>query len=218
VNEGPLVRWDWVWSHLDDIWELTVQHVVLTVIAVSLGLVIAGPLAYYGYRHYAARGPITWVAGVLYTIPSLALFAFLVPFTGLSILTAEIGLVGYTLLILFRNIVAGLDAVPDEVIEAAAGMGYTDRRRFWEVELPLAMPVIIAGIRIATVTTVGLVTVTSLISYGGYGKFILQGLNRFFNTQIIIGAVLSVLLATVADVLLIRLERRVTPWAQRRSE
>lgn len=217
MKDQPFIRWDWVWSHLDDIWSLTLEHLLLTVIAVGLGLAIAGPLAYYGYSHHKARAPITWVTGILYTIPSLALFAFLVPFTGLSILTAEIGLVGYTLLILFRNIVAGLDAVPAGAIEAATGMGYTDRRRFWEVELPLAMPVIIAGIRIATVTTIGLVTVTSLIGYGGYGAFILQGLNRFFNTQIVVGAVLSVLLATVADLLLVKLEAKVTPWSNRRA-
>jgi osmoprotectant transport system permease protein len=141
----------------------------------------------------------------------------LVPFTGLSKTTAEIGLVSYTLLILIRNIVAGIDGVAPDVKEAALGMGYTRRRLFLEIELPLALPVIVAGIRIATVTVIGLVTVTSLIGLGGLGFFILRGLNSFFWTQIIVGVVLSVVLAVIIDVALARGERALTPWARSRQ-
>jgi osmoprotectant transport system permease protein len=151
-------------------------------------------------------------------VPSLALFAMLVPWTGLSRTTAEIGLVGYTLLILIRNIVTGLDAVPDEVREAARAMGFTGRRRLLRIELPLAVPSIIAGIRIATVTTIGLVTVTALIGQGGLGQLILDGLIRDFRTPLVVGTVLSIALAVVADVGLVGLERLITPWARGRRK
>lgn len=213
-DDDPFVDWAWVVGHLDDIAVRTLEHLYLTGIAVGVGLVLAVGLSMLIVGNRRTQGPITWVAGILYTIPSLALFAILVPFTGLSVLTAEIGLVSYTLLILIRNIVAGLDGVPAATKEAALGMGYTPRRILWEVEVPLALPVIVAGIRIATVTTIGLVTVTSLIGQGGLGFFILQGLRRFFTTEIVVGAVLSVVLAVVLDLLLVGLERRLTPWSR----
>ncbi len=217
MNEGPLVDWGWVAGHVDDIWDRTVEHVVLTAIAVTVGLVVSVALSLVIVRHRKAYGPVTWTAGILYTIPSLALFAALVPFTGLSVLTAEIGLVSYTLLILIRNTMAGLDGVPPATKEAALGMGYTRRRILWDVEIPLALPVIVAGVRIAAVTTVGLVTVTSLIGQGGYGFFILQGLRRFFTTEIIVGTVLSVALAALIDLGLVWLERALTPWSRTRA-
>ena len=216
-EDDPFVDWTWVFSHLDDIAIRTLEHLYLTAIAVGIGLVLAAGLSMVIVRNRRSQGPITWVAGVLYTIPSLALFAVLVPFTGLSVLTAEIGLVSYTLLILIRTIVAGLDGVPAATKEAALGMGYTRRRTLWEVEVPLALPVIVAGIRIATVTTIGLVTVTSLIGQGGLGFFILQGLRRFFTTEIVVGTVLSVVLAVALDLLLVGLERRLTPWSRARG-
>ncbi|MDQ6798597.1 MAG: ABC transporter permease [Actinomycetota bacterium] len=212
----PWVRWDWVSRHTDAIGAATRQHVELTVIAVAIGLAISFPLALMARRWTWANTPVLSATGILYTVPSLALFAMLVPWTGLSRTTAEIGLVGYTLLILIRNTVAGLDAVPDDVLEAARGMGFTRRRQLLRIELPLALPSIIAGIRIATVTTIGLVTVTALIGQGGLGQLILEGLIRDFRTPLVIGTVLSVTLAVVADVSLIGLERLVTPW--RRAE
>jgi osmoprotectant transport system permease protein len=215
-SEQPFVRWDWIWDHLDDIWVRTVEHVTLTAVAVAVGVVISLGLSLLAIRYRRSYGPITWFTGLLYTIPSLGLFAFLVPFTGLSILTAEIGLVSYTLLILIRNIVAGIDGVPPAVLEAAYGMGYTSRKAFWEVQMPLAFPVVVAGLRVASVTTVGLVTVTSLIGQGGYGAFILRGLRRDFPTEILVGIVLSVVLAVVLDLLLLRIERTVAPWTNRR--
>jgi osmoprotectant transport system permease protein len=157
--------------------------------------------------------PVTWVTGVLYTIPSLALFALLIPFTGLSIVTAEIGLVGYTLLILVRNIVSGIRTVPSDVREAAVGMGYSSSQMLWRIELPLALAVIIAGVRVAVVTTVGLVTVTGLIGQGGLGSLIIQGIQQFFATPLIIGAVGSIALAVLLDAILVVVQRRITPWA-----
>lgn len=213
MNE-EFFRWSWVFDHLDDVKIQAIEHLQLTFFAVGVGLLISFPLAVYAYRHKRFYVPLTVVTGILYTIPSLALFAILTPFTGLSFTTAEIGLVGYTLLILIRNIVAGLSGVPHDVRDAATGMGYSSAQLLWKVELPLAMPVIIAGIRIATVTTIGLVTVTALIGQGGFGYFILLGLSRFFSTATVLGAALSIALAVAADRLLIFIERRLTPWTR----
>jgi osmoprotectant transport system permease protein len=141
----------------------------------------------------------------------------LIPFTGLSLLTAEIGLVSYTLLILVRNIVSGLQSVPADVREAATGMGYTSQQLLWRVELPLALPIIIAGLRVATISTIGLTTVTALIGQGGLGFLILQGIQRFFSTPLIVGAVLSVAVAIAADGLLLVVQRWATPWASARQ-
>jgi osmoprotectant transport system permease protein len=195
----PWIRWDWFWRHVPDFEARLVEHVELTVIAVVVGLAIAGPLAVAAHRWRPLRDPLLAVGGLLYTIPSLALFAFLIPFTGLSILTSEIGLVSYTLLILLRNILVGLDGVAAEVRDAAQGMGYRPFAQLLRIELPLAAPAILAGVRIATVTTIGLVTVTALIGQGGLGQLI----------------VLSVGLALVADLGLAGAERAITPWSRR---
>lgn len=211
----PWVRWDWVRLNGDEILAALRQHVELTAIAVLIGLAISFPLGLAARRWKRSQGPILGFTGALFTIPSLALFALLVPFTGLSRLTAEIGLVLYTLLILVRNIVAGLEGVPGEVREAAQGMGYRPLGLLLRVELPLAVPVIAAGVRIATVTTIGLVTVTGLIGQGGLGAFIVEGINRDFRTPIVVGSVLSVALAVVADVGLAGLARLLSPWSAR---
>lgn len=213
----PFIRWDWVAGHLDDIWTRTIEHLTLTGLAVGIGLVAAMGLAALSLRFRRTYTPITWVTGTLYTVPSLALFALLVPITGLSLVTAEVGLVSYTLLILVRNIVAGIDGVPPSMREAAIAMGYRRWRLLFEIELPHALPVIVAGVRIATVTTVGLVTITALIGQGGYGFFINDGLRRFFNTPLVVGAVLSVALAVTLDLALVGIERALTPWARRRA-
>jgi osmoprotectant transport system permease protein len=212
IEGEPLIRWDWIATHLDELAFRLVEHLELTVIAVGVGFILAFALSLLILRAPWTEGPVTWVTGTLYTIPSLALFALLVPYTGLTIVTAEIGLVSYTLLILIRNIVRGIRGIPAEVREAALGMGYTPGQLLWRIEIPLALAVIIAGVRIATVTTIGLVTVTALIGQGGFGFLILIGIQRFFSTEIIAGATLSVTLAVVADVLLVLLQRRLTPW------
>ncbi|HLZ48054.1 MAG TPA: ABC transporter permease [Candidatus Limnocylindria bacterium] len=215
MTEGePLIRWDWIAGHLDELAFRLGQHVELTFIAVGVGLVIAFGLSLLVLRSPRLEAPVTWITGTLYTIPSLALFALLVPITGLSVLTAEIGLVSYTLLILIRNIVRGIRGVPAEVREAAVGMGYAPRQLLWRIEIPLALAVIIAGVRLATISTIGLVTVTALIGQGGFGFLILIGIQRFFSTELIAGAVLSVALAIGADALLVLLQRRLTPWAR----
>jgi osmoprotectant transport system permease protein len=218
----PLIRWNWVLDHLrgpadPNVLDKFLQHLELTVLAVIIGFAISLPIAVYAYRHRRVYAPVTFVAGLLYTIPSLALFVLLIPFTHITTTTVEIALVSYTLLILIRNTVAGLRGVPEDVKEAARGMGHSDRQILWKVELPIAIPAIIAGVRVATVTTIGLVTVAALIGYGGLGQFILLGLREFFSTPTIVGATLSFVLALVADGLLLGAERALTPWARRRT-
>jgi osmoprotectant transport system permease protein len=210
----PLIRWDWLASHAQEIGQRIGQHLELTLIAVIVGLVVAFALSFVALRVPRLYPPITGFTGILYTIPSLALFAFLVPYTGLTVLTAEIGLVSYTLLILIRNIVGGIRGVPAEVRDAALGMGYTPRQILLRIELPLALGVIFAGIRIATITTIGLVTVTALIGEGGLGYFILLGIQLFFSTPLIVGAVGSVLLAVLIDGGLVLVQRALTPWSR----
>ena len=216
---GPdsFIWWDWVDRHREDIKTATLEHLRLTLIAVGVGFVISAVLAVIALRFRWMYAPIAWVTGFLYTIPSLALFVLLVPLTGFTTLTGEIGLVSYTLLILIRNIVDGVDGVPASVKEAADGMGYRPARRFLAVDLRLATPTIIAGLRIATVTTIGLVTVTGLIGLGGYGSLINDGLKRTFSTPIVVGAGLSVLMAIVLDAALVLLQRTLTPWSRRRA-
>jgi osmoprotectant transport system permease protein len=212
---------EWVLENLDRIGELLLEHVYLTALAVGIGLVISFGFALLIRDRPRWYGPIIGGTGILYAIPSLALFALLTPITGLgTVLTAEIALVSYTLLILTRNIVEGLRAVPTDAIEAAAGMGYTPVQRLLRVELPLAMPIIVAGIRIATVSTVGLVTVTALIGLGGLGYLIVTiGTQRasFGLTATLTGIALAVGLAVLADLALLALQRALTPWARRRT-
>lgn len=211
----------WIADNLDLIGDLFLEHVFLTGVAVVIGLAISFGLALLIRDRPRLYGPVIGVTGTLYAIPSLALFALLTPITGLgTVLTAEIALISYTLLILTRNIVEGLRAVPAEAIEAATGMGYTATQRLLRVELPLALPIIVAGIRIATVTTVGLVTVTALIGLGGLGYLIVTiGTTRgsFGLTATLTGVVLAVGLAAVADLALLALQRGLTPWSRRRT-
>lgn len=211
----PLIRWDWIAGNLDEIVMRMGEHVLLTAIAVFVGLAIASALSAAVLSIPRLEQPATIVTGTLYTIPSLALFALLVPYTGLTLLTAEIGLIGYTLLILMRNIVTGIRSVPVEVRESALGMGYTPAQLLWRVQIPLALPVIVAGIRIATITTIGLVTVTALIGQGGLGYLIVtEGIGRFFATPLIVGATLSIALAVAADGALTIAQRALTPWSR----
>ncbi|MEP7082753.1 MAG: ABC transporter permease [Chloroflexota bacterium] len=218
MNDEPFIRWDWIVDNLDEIGRRLGEHVLLTVIAVGIGFLISFGLALLIRRYRRLEAPIVGVGGILYSIPSLALFAMLVPITGIqNPLTAEIALVSYTILILLRNILAGFDGVPRDVLEAADGMGFTRTQRLWRVELPIALPVMVAGLRVATVTIVGLVTVTALIGLGGLGYFIVDvGYRRFFLTATIVGSVGAVLLAIFADRGFVLLQRALTPWAARR--
>lgn len=191
------------------------EHVRLTVLAVLIGTVIALPLALLARRARFLAGPLLGLSTVVYTIPSLALFALLFPLTGLSSTTVLIGLVAYSLVILLPNFLAGLAAVPADVREAARGMGYGSTRMFVSVELPLALPTFVAGLRIATVSTVALTTVGVLVGHGGLGQLIIGGFNaNFYRAEIVTGALGCVLLALLADLLLAALERLLTPWSR----
>lgn len=213
----PWIQWSWVRHHLatirHDIWE----HTFLTVLAVGIGLIVALPLAILAYRVRRTEAPILGITGAIYTIPALALLGFLIPITGLGTVTAEIALVGYTLLILVRNVLTGLHSVPSDVREAARGMGFTPTGQLFRIELPLALPAIMAGVRIATVTTIGLLTIAAYIGVGGLGQLIFLGLSNGFRTQVVLGACLSVVLAAIADAALLMAERLITPWTRKRS-
>jgi osmoprotectant transport system permease protein len=214
TDTQPLIRWSWITDNADEIASRGAQHVWLTVISVVVALLIAFPFAVLANRHRWVIPPVTWVSSILYTVPALAVIALLIPITGLSLTTVAIPLISYNLLILFRNTLAGLDAVDADVKEAATGMGLSRRQLLWRVEIPLAMPVIIAGVRIATVSSIGLVTIAALIGRGGFGQFIIEGLNDFFWTPLVVGVVLSVAFALLADLLLVGLQRLATPWAR----
>lgn len=194
------------------------EHVTLTVLTIIIGFVIAMPLALLARRYRFLAGPILSVAGLLYTVPSLALFSILVPFTGLRQRTVIIGLVMYALLILIRNILTGLDGVPTEVRDAARGMGYSPALMLWRVDLPIALPAIMAGLRIATVSTIALVTVGATVGYGGFGALIINGFNNnFYRAEIATGALACVALALLADGLLLGIARVLSPWSRARS-
>ncbi len=212
-----LVQWDWVARHGGEIGAQLGQHVLLTGLALGFGLLIAFPLALAAVRWPRFYGPSLGLTGILFTVPSLALFILLIPFTGLSIATSLIGLTIYTLLILFRNIVAGLRGVPADVSEAAKALGYSRGRRLVQVELPIALPVIMAGVRIAAVTTIGMVTVTALIGQGGLGQLFITGFTLHFTTPLLVGFVLSIALAVSVDLLLAGLLWWLTPWQRGRA-
>jgi osmoprotectant transport system permease protein len=209
-----MIDWSWLLDHLGAIAGRTLQHLFLAAIAVLIGFAISFLLAIWMVRRRAVHAPITALAGILYTIPSLAVFSALVSITGITLLTVEIPLVMYTFVILVRNIAAGFDSVEPDIVEAAEGMGHTGAQRLWRIELPLAVPLIVAGIRLASVSTIGLVTITATLgdSFGGLGYFILTGYHLHFPTEMYAGAVPSIALAIGVDVVLVRVGRRLTPW------
>jgi osmoprotectant transport system permease protein len=209
---------DWLHAHWGDTLQpALVQHVELSLIAVAIGFALAVLLALVGVRYRLLDAPIGVFADFLYTIPSLALFQLLVPFTGLTVTTVEIALVSYTLLILYRNMVEGLRAVPADALEAARGMGLTRRQTFLRVELPLATPTIIAGLRIATVSTISIATVAAFVIPEGLGRPIFTALGQdVFKTEILAAGALTVALALFADGLLVLTQRVVTPWSHAR--
>lgn len=212
--QDPWVNWDWLSTHVPYVLAALEQHVQLTVIAIVLGLVISIPLGVTAHTTRLLRLPLLTVLGIFYTIPSIALFALLIPYTGLTGTTAEIPLVGYNVLVLVRNVMVGLDAVPPDVLDAADGMGYRRFARLISVELPLAMPAILAGLRVATVSTIGIVTIAAVIGIGGLGQLILRGLIENFHTPLVVATALSILLALFADLSLAGAQRFVVPWAR----
>jgi len=215
---NPIIRWEYVFVREDtpqELWDRTLEHLQLTIQAMALGFLLAAVLSAIALRFRWTLTPITVFSGFLYTIPSLALFGVLVGYTS-NWTSALIALTSYTLLILVRNIVAGIEGVPPAVTDAADGIGMGRMRRLWSVEIPLALPVILTGVRVATVTTVGLVAITSIIQLGGLGSLIFDGFNDRYTTKIVLGTVLSIALAIALDLVLRVIEWVTTPWTHQR--
>lgn len=202
----------WIVDNLDRYTGPLERHALLTVVALGVGFAIAFGLALLAHRRRWLVAPIVQITGILYTIPSLALFFLLLPITGRGFLTAEIALVSYTLLIIFRNVTTGLDNVPADAVDAARGMGLTDRQVLWRVEIPLALPEIAAGVRIAATTTVGLATLAFFAGAGGLGDPIYADLT--FKSNVLVAGALCVLLAVVLDLLVLLAQRLLTPWTR----
>jgi osmoprotectant transport system permease protein len=211
------VNWEWIGSHLPLLAELLRQHVVLSVIPVALGLAVALPIGILCTRFPALYGPVLVLTSGLYAIPSIALFIFLLPFTGLAQATVIIPLAVYTLSVLVRNVVDGIRSVPDAVRDSAVGMGFGPLRRLLQVELPVAVPLIMAGTRVATVANISMVSIGALLGFGGLGQlFTTYGVQlNMFTTPIVTGVVLTVLLAVTADGVLVGVQRLLTPWVPR---
>jgi osmoprotectant transport system permease protein len=203
---------DWITDNFDRYVSPFWEHVYLTVVSVGIGFAIAFGLALLAHRWRWLAPPITQVTGIFYTLPSVAVFFLLLPLTGRGNTTAIIALVAYTLLILFRNIMAGLDNVPDDARDAGRGMGLTSRQLLWRVELPLALPEIMAGLRIAVTTTVGLAALAFLAGAGGLGGALFDDIN--FRSNVLVAAGLAIGLAVVLDLLILGLQRAVTPWTR----
>ncbi len=212
-----ITGWEWVQTHLGYFWSLSRTHLYLALVAVGLGLLVALPVGVVAARVPRAYPPVLAVTTVLYSLPSLAVFAFLVGVTGLTDNTVIFPLAAYALAILVRSITDGLNNVSEEVRTAATAMGYGPLRRLVLVELPVAVPVIIAGLRVATVSSISLVTVGSLIGIGGLGQLFIAGENSDFLTEILAGVVIVALWALLFDVLLLAAGRLLAPWARRTS-
>jgi osmoprotectant transport system permease protein len=215
-NGNFCVKW-FLDNFSDRFWPRVVEHIELTLIAMAFGIVIAFVMALLAYRYTKLELPFANISALFYTIPSIALFQILVPVTGIGWTTVEIALISYTLLILFRNTLTGLQEVPDETKEAAEGMGLTRRQSLVRVELPLAVPAIIAGIRVATVTTISLATVGAFITPLGLGAPIFSAIQTGANTEFVAASLLAIALALIADVLIVMLQRFLTPWVRARS-
>jgi osmoprotectant transport system permease protein len=218
--DNCLTRNEWICgryysSRAGDLTDALVQHVEIVVASVLLGLAVAVPLALLARRYRKLEGLIVGTTTAIYTIPSLALYSLLVPVTGLGLTTVVIGLGLYSLTILVRNILEGLRAVPGDVRESALGMGYAAPKLLWRVEVPLALPAIMAGLRVATVSAVALTTVGAILDYGGLGDLLVDGTRTDFKAQVLATSVLCVLLAITLDLLLVGLQRRLTPWTRR---
>ena len=215
-NGNFCVKW-FLDNFSDRFWPRVVEHIELTLIAMSFGMVIAFLAALLAYRYTKFELPFANLMALFYTIPSIALFQIMVPITGIGWTTVEIALISYTLLILFRNTLTGLQEVPDESKEAAEGMGLTRRQTLMRVELPLAVPAIIAGVRVATVTTISLATVGAFITPLGLGAPIFSAIQTGANTEFVAASLLAIALALIADVLIVLLQRVLTPWVRARS-
>lgn len=204
-------------SRAPQLTDALVQHIWITVVSVLLGLALAFPLALLARRYRKLEGVVVGATTAIYTIPSLALFALLLPFTGLTSTTVVIGLALYSLTILVRNLIEGLKSVPSDVRESALGMGYGRARLLFGVELPLALPTIMAGLRVATVSTVALLTVGAIVGYGGLGNLLIQAVDSQFKAQVLASGALCVLLAVTFDLVIVGVQWMLTPWTRTRS-
>jgi len=205
---------DYFTDYRSELIEATMQHLVITITAIAVSILIAFPLALLARRVQRLETAITGVSTALYTVPSLALFPLLVPFTGLTATTVVIGLALYALTILVRSLLEGLRSVPDEVRESATGLGYGGTRMLYRIELPLALPVMMAGLRVATVSTVALTTVGALVANGGLGNLIADGVTTNFKSELLAACLLCVAIAVLLDVLIVVTQRLVTPWTR----
>jgi osmoprotectant transport system permease protein len=217
LSQDCLTRNDWICyeyvrTRSDRILDAVQEHLFITVVSLLIGFLVAFALALMARHWRTLSGPIQGVSTVLYTIPSLALFALLFTVTGISATTVIIGLVLYSLTILVRGMIVGLDSVPAEVRESAVGMGYGPAKLLFRVELPLAVPAMFASLRVAAVSTVALTTVGFIVGHGGLGNLIFQGLRTNFRAEVLTASVLCVVLALLADVILVGAERLLTPW------
>lgn len=208
---------DYLTDYRSELVDATVQHLLITISAVALGILVAFPLALLARRFVRLETGIVGVSTALYTVPSLALFPLLVPFTGISATTVVIGLALYALTILVRSILDGLQSVPDDVRESARGLGYGSASQLMKIELPLALPVMMAGLRVATVSTVALTTVGALVANGGLGNLIADGVFTNFKAELLAACLLCVLIAVLLDVLIVGAQRLVTPWTRTRA-
>ncbi|OON73008.1 ABC transporter permease [Streptomyces tsukubensis] len=211
------VEWSWIADHAGDLTTLALSHLQAALSAVFFGLLIALPLAVVAHRIRPLRGFLLGLSNILFTIPSIAVFVLLLPVSGLTRTTTVIGLTIYTLTVLLRNTVEGLDAVPARAREASKAMGTRPLRTLLTVELPLALPVIMAGVRIATIMSISLVSVATYIGDGGLGQLFTDGFQRDFPTPVVAGVVLTLLLALVADALLVAVQYALTPWTRKRG-
>jgi osmoprotectant transport system permease protein len=221
LSESCLLRNAWICPEYVDtrsseLLDALTDHVLITVVSVVIGALLALPLAVLAHRLKPAQPFLVGVTTAVYTLPSLALFSLLLPFTGLSRSTVVIGLVLYSLTILIRNMLAGLSGVPEEALDAARGMGFSGTRMFWRVELPLALPAIVAGLRVATVSTVALTTVGTVVGNGGLGDLIADGLRTNFKAEVLTASILCVVLALLLDAVLLGAQRTLTPWRRTR--
>jgi osmoprotectant transport system permease protein len=217
ARQGHLFCWDWARENIGRYGTPTLQHLELVVISLAVGFAVAFVLALLAHRQQWLKLPLLLATGVLFTIPSLAAFFLLLPITGLGRTTAIIVLAVYTLQIIYRNTVLGLENVPASVIDAARGMGLTERQILWRVELPLATPEIIAGLRIAAVSTIAIATLAVFVSAGGLGAEMYGSGNLTFPTSIIIAAGIVVLMALAFDAILLTIQRLATPWRRARA-
>lgn len=221
LADGCLIRNEWICGEYlttrrTELLDALGLHVRIVFISVVVAIVVAVPLALVARRWHWLEQVVLGASTIVYTVPSLALFSLLLPFTGLSANTVIVGLVLYSLTVLVRAVVSGLDAVPEQVLEAARGMGYGPGRLLWQVRFPLALPSIMAGVRVAAVSAIALTTVGAVVGYGGLGDLIYDGLRSLFKPEVLTASVLCVLLAVVVDLALLGVQRLATPWRRGR--